>query len=234
MSLQTLASYKTFLGYTSSDRDGVYTEMISEVCDAVVRYCKNGSLESASYTVILDAPNRNVLYLPHFPVTASTLQIWLNTDANGESAAFTSTHFLTAYEDYALDLGPDNVTYSYSGKVTLLSHAPWSANNWVRPVYSLSTRLEPSRGAVKATYTAGFSTIPASLTAAVNLIVSKLYQMRTLGMAVTSEGLAGYNYAVQSSGTADGIIQGDPTIRNLLKPFRGGGGVNFGGYAGAG
>lgn len=234
MPITSLADYKTFAGITSTDatRDAALTVMVAECIDAVVRYCKNGSLESASYTVYLDAPTRNVLYLPHFPVAASGLQIWLNTEANGDPTLFTSADLLTAYTDYVLDTGPDDASYSYTGKVTLVSGGPWSSTNYVRPVYSLATRLEPARKAIKATYTAGWASVPASLSGAVNLLVSKLYAMRKLGMPTTSESLNGYSASWQSTATANGILQGDPTIRQQLKPFTRG--IFVGQYGGAG
>lgn len=228
MALVTLSYYKTFVSYSASDRDTLYQQLIDECSDAVIQYLKNGSLEATSYTVCLPAPPRRNLVLPHFPILASSLVIKVNLEANGDVTAFTSDDLLTAGTGYVLETGPDNATYSRSGKVTLLN-GTWSPGNWVRPMNALSARVEGTQGAVLATYTAGWATVPPSLQAAICLLVSRLYLLRKRGMLASS---SSWNGASQSLQTPLALLQEDPTIRSMLKPF--GRGIFVGGYAGAG
>ncbi len=207
------------MGITTTDptRDASLQAFIVEANDAVLRYLKNGNIELTSYTVILDAPVSTVLVLPIVPVLASSLVLYLNQDAQGDPAAFTSQNLLVPYRDYVLDTGPNDITYSNSGIVRNLT-AAWGVW-WQRPALALAAQLIPAPKAIKATFTAGYPTVPPSIQAAMVLIVSRLYNMRKIGYPLVSEGLQSYQYSAQSSASADGVIQGDPTVRSLLKPF---------------
>lgn len=219
MAILTLSEYLAWAGITSTDatRDASLTAMISEVNDAIIRYLHNGSIETASYTVIMPAPVSLQLVLPVVPVLASSVVLYLNWQANGNPSLFTSQDLLTPYTDYIVNTGPFDNLYSTSGIVT----SNWS--NWggsfIRPTYALASTPAPTPGAIKATFTAGYDTVPPSIIAAAELITSKLYNMRKTGQPLNSEGLQSYQYSAQASATADGIIQGDPTIRGLLSPF---------------
>lgn len=219
MAILTLALYKEFTGITSTDatRDAALTVMIAEVNDAILRYLNNGAIEQQSYTVIMAAPVSVNLVLPVVPVLASSLQIYLNTQAQGDPAAFTSDTLLTPYTDYMLDVGQTDATTSQTGIVRNLSSA-WGVW-WARPPASLAPILIPVPGAIKAVFTAGYATVPPSIQAAASLIVSKLYAMRKIGAPAVSESLQAYSRSLQSTATANGILQGDPTIKSLLMPF---------------
>lgn len=198
-------------------RDASLSAMIDEAIDAVKRYTMNGALEATEYTQIIDAPPQTTLIIPYAPVSVAGFEFYLNVQANGDPAAFTSAFLLTMYQDYVLDVGPTDALTSESGLVRSLQGA-WGI--WFeRPIYSLTNRLMPVRGAIKLVYTAGYATVPQSIKAALNLIVRKLFNMRKDGVPAISESLNGYSISRQNSATADGIIQGDPTIRNLLKTF---------------
>lgn len=226
MALLTLQQYQDFLGGTPPGSDAQYTMMIAECIDAVIKYCNNGTLEQSDYTVVLPAPARPVLYLPHFPILASSLVLSLNLNANGDISRFTSQDILTPYSSYVLQTGPNDNTYSYSGRVDSM-YGPFGAGFWVRPIYSLSTRLQPNPGCMLASYTAGWPTVPASLQAAICLLVSKLYWMRQRGVLSNSESWNGESYSI----TAPATLLSDPTIRNLLRPFTRG--TFIGGYTGS-
>lgn len=219
MALLTLSQAKAFAGITSTDvtRDSSLAEMIDEAIDAVVSYCRNGNLEETEYTVVLDAPPVTTLVLPHAPVQVADFELYVREDANGNPAAFTADDLWTMYTDYILLTGPDNATESESGIVQSLDGV-WGLNR-ERPVYSLGTKLVPLRGAIKCVYTAGYATPPPRLKMALNLIVRKLYHARKLGVPLVGESLNGYSYSAQQSATADGIVQGDPTVQKLLRSF---------------
>ncbi len=217
--LITLTEAKAFASLTTTDvaRDAALQAMIEEASDAVVRYCHNGSLTSAAYSVILPAPAYPTLVLSHFPVLISSVQIWLNWQANGDPSLFTTPFLLTPYTDYTIDASPDDATLSESALVRSLRWY-WGYQAY-RPLNKLAAQVTPIAGAIKATYTAGYTTIPASIKMAVNLIVRKLFNMRRNGLPFSGEALNSYSYSLQSNLNAEGIIQGDPTIRSALHPF---------------
>lgn len=226
MALLTLAEHKAFASLTTNDpaRDAALTAMIAEASDAVIRHCNNGSLEATQYTQILDAIPQNSIILPYAPVIykpnadpAIDFQLYRLDTANGDPSAFTSANLLTIYRDYILDMGPTDVEHSLTGIVRFLN-APIGLN-FERPLYSLAVKLVPIRGAIKVVYTAGYETVPASIKMVINLVVRRLFNLRKLGVPLTSESLNGYSYSSQGTATADGIITGDPTISRVLRSF---------------
>lgn len=148
---------------------------------------------------------------------ARDFQLYINVDANGDPAAFTSDYLMEMYVDYCLDMGAADPTVSESGIVRLINGVYGVQRE--RPLYSLSTKITPIRGAVKIVYTAGYATVPPRLRAALQLIVRKIFNARKLGVPLTSESLNGYSYSAQQTATAEGLITGDPTIRKLLTNF---------------
>lgn len=218
MAITSLQNYKAWLGDTSVNaaRDSAWTVMIAEAEDAVKKYLRQG-VESASYTSILSGGPVTHFVLPQIPVAVSGFALYRNDSANGESAAFTSDHLLTMYTDYVLDLAPDDATVSRTGIVRTLG-STWGSSR-ERSVYSLTPRLVPTPGNLKVTYTAGYSTVPGSIVLAVHILTSKIWHLRKRGVPTVSESLNGYSFSSQNSATAEGVLQGDPTIRRLLAPF---------------
>ncbi len=222
MALLTLQEYLQFRGGVapSSTDQSSFAAIIPEAIDAVKRFLQNGNIEQTTYTIVMDAPVNPSLILPYAPVVADPAYFFLyvNWQANGDPAAFTSDFLNVMYRDYLLDVGPSDTTTCESGIVRLVANNIWGLNR-ERPPYSLSLKLTPLRGAIKVVYKAGYATVPPAIKAALSLIVSKIFNMRKLGIPLVSESLNGYSYSGQNAATADGIIQGDPTIRNLLKTF---------------
>lgn len=226
MALLTLTEARAFAGITDNNptRDASLQMMIDEAIDAVKRYCNNGDIERTEYTAILPLPLHPTLICPFAPVTydpdADTpidFQLYVNPGAFGDPSAFTSDFLLEPYTDYALDMGPTNVTVSESGLVRFINGQLFV--NRERPTYSLSTKLIPTYGAVKLVYTAGYATVPPAVKGALNIIVRKLFNMRKDGAPAVSESLNGYAITRQSSATANGVLFGDPTVRDMLKTF---------------
>lgn len=226
IALLTLAQHKVFAGITTTDttRDASLQEIIDEAISAVLEYCQNGTLELTQYTQILNLPSYPSLIVPFAPVTyapdADTpidFSLYVYNNARGDPSAFTSDHLLRPYIDYVLETGPTNITVSDSGIVRFLNGV-WFINR-DRPVYSLSTKIIPSYGAVKVVYTAGYATTPPMLRMVLNLIVRKIFNARKIGAPIVSESLNGYSYSTNSNITADGLITGDPTIQKSLRTF---------------
>lgn len=217
MALITLSGWKTQTGTTDTDatRDAAISAMIAEVDAAIIRFL-GVPIEQASYTRVLDAPLRNQLVLPYYPVSLSGLQVWLNQSANGDSSAFTSEDLLTLYEDYTLDI--DRADGTSGSGILRKTNGIWGSR-YYRPVERLSIALSGIRGAVKVTWTAGYATVPEDIKAAAYLMVSKLYQMRTLGGQMQNESLNGYSYGLAGNATAGSILS-DPTVFALLRPYQ--------------
>lgn len=224
MALLTLAEHKTFASIVGNDpvRDASLTAIIQESIDAVKRYCNNGELELTQYTQILNAPPTSAIILPFAPVHYApsatppiTFEFYQRNDANGDPSKFTSEYLKTIYTDYQIDFGPTNITVSDSG-IVRLNYSP-AGIAYSRPLYSLAVKVTPVFGAIKVVYTAGYDPVPPSLKMALNIVVREVFNRRKLGIPINSESLNGYSYS--GNGTANGVIDGDPTIRQLLDQF---------------
>lgn len=217
--LSTLALYKSFAGIDTTDatRDAAIIPALSAADDAIKRYLRQ-NIEYQSYDLILDAYPTTDLVIPQLPVVISTVQLWMNWQANGNPANFTSGDLLTMYEDFQVEPSQDDYTVSTSG-ILRLTNGTWFGVNYQRNGYVLTPKLVPVRGAIRLSYSAGFTVVPPSITEATNLVVSKMFGMRKLGAPLSNESLNGYSYGVQSTAFANGIIQGDPTIKAMLRPF---------------
>jgi len=224
--LLSLTEHKQFASIVTNDpvRDASLQAIIDETTDSILRYCNNGNILQSTYTQILPLPITPSLLLPFAPViyapsatpTPIDLQIYINVCANGDPAQFTSETLTTPYSDWILDTYSD-ITTSESG-IVKFTNGTWFFSR-ERPIYSLGVKITPTPGAVKVVYTAGYTTVPSAIKGAINLITRKIYNARKLGFPVVSESLAGYSYSGQQSATANGVLQGDPTIRQMLAPF---------------
>ena len=219
MAIRDLQTYYASVGAVTTDatRDAATQAYIDQANDAIIRYLHNGIIERKTYTIIMPAPVSLKLVVPVVPVRVSDALIYLNTSAQGDPAAFTSDNLLVPFRDYVWETGPYDATTSNSGIVRNLS-AAWGV--WYqRPSLSLASQLVPVPGAIKLVFSAGYDTVPPSIQAAATLVVTRLYNMRKIGYPLNSESLQSYSYSAQSTASADGIIEGDPTIRALLRPF---------------
>lgn len=108
--------------------------------------------ESTSYTLYLNGPGGRDLVLPVWPVTAIT-SIYDDEDRSYAASSLVSSG------DYAIEEGA-------TGRVLLTAtatHGAWSTG----------------KRAIKATFTAGYTTIPSWLKHAARLTVRALYDLRT-------------------------------------------------------
>lgn len=197
--LSNLQLLKAYVGYSATDRDVVYGQLITEVSQAI-RTRLNQTITAATYTVVLDAPCTPVIVLGEGPVKLAGLTVYYNYQAYGNPAAFTSTNLLTLYQDYYLDVSERDNTVSKSRRLIYLQGA-WGANYYRAPS-QLSQSLIPTPGAVKVTYSAGFDTVPTDVTMATNLACQKLFMARDRGAMPTSESLTGYSYSLPATATA--------------------------------
>lgn len=140
---------------------------------------------------VFDAPIGNVLLLPVIPVRGIT-SLYARWGANGDASAFTGDDLLTAYTDYYLPVDDPVRGYSRSGMVYRRNSSSWGYE-YRRPVGRLAWDTDPNRGAVKATWLAGPTSVPDDLFGVACQAVTMLYNRRTLGAPTTSEGWNGYS-----------------------------------------
>lgn len=172
-------------------------------------------LEATTYTdKVCDAPTRDVLYLPVYPIRSIT-SLYLNPAANGKVAAFTSDFLLTANDDYYMPLDePDG--YSRWGKVFRRNSTMWG---WERTGYTdrLAGSLASNRGAIKYTVTAGPAAVPDDVVAAAALAVSLLMKRKVAGVASTSESWNGGSYSLASQALAMAALQSPDVLAFLSR-----------------
>lgn len=214
--LTSVSAYKTAIQYSASDRDAVYSALISEVSEAIETKVLPNVLPSTSFSDVFDAPADPILVLEPRPVKLSTLQIWRNSSSKGDPALFTSDHLLTLYTDYKVEKKDPSGVYSLDGRIRCLT-GPWGVGHERAPG-NLAHATTPGRAALKVSYTAGYSPIPGGVVRAVHLVVSMLFIRRNMGVLLTSESLNGFSW----SGTPlfpMAAALNSPDVRSLLDPY---------------
>ena len=209
-----VADYKTWLNYTATDRDGVYTMLCSEVSEAIKNKLRQ-PIEMNTYVEYYDAPPNETFTLKWLPVWPTGLQVIVAPGSYGNPAAFTAPGAtpLTINVDYIVDWDQPNGS-SRSGLLRKTNNL-WGYN-YTSPAGRLGSRLDPDRLAIQVTYTAGYAPVPQDIQMAAYLAISKLYMMRQLGAQATSASLNGASYSIPATATA---VLDDPTIWGLLRPY---------------
>lgn len=222
MALITLDEYKTFAGITGTNatRDASLTAIIADVSDAINQACRPWLFEPQELTKVLDAPLDEKLMLPAIPVRSITA-LYLNQQASGESAAFTSNDLLTQYTDYYLELDYYTDDISTSG-IVYKRAGRWNGQYWGGerrwPVQALGSTLEVGRGCIKVVFQAGTLTVPPNVQMAACLAVSLIYGRRKTGIPLNSESWDGYSYSGGSTFTTEGAIA-SPDVSSLLRRY---------------
>lgn len=217
MAIITANDWMAWSGTTVTGAELTSLTAICSQVDSAIKARLNRTLESASYTLVLDAPATNPLIMSRWaPIAVSGFTLYYNANAQGDSSEFTTDDELTMYSDYMLDLGPDNLTHSLSGLVVNLKGA-WGVQGW-RPNYSIAFQTVGIPGSIKVTFTGGYTTIPPAIVEAACLAVSKIRRMRQAGTGVQSESWNGDSYSLASNAYTYGIF-GDPVIAGLLNMY---------------
>ena len=165
--------------------------VIAAVGRAFARWCgypgSAPSLESASYTRYLDGPGGRELTLDVWPVVS------VSSIYDDPTLDFTSATYLVSSGDYALaDAGRGLVRLTSTS-----AHGAWS----------------DTKGAIKATFTAGYATIPEDLKHAARLAVRHWWSLRQ------KQGLTNATSAGQSRGFVDQTFLPDE-VKAALNAFR--------------
>lgn len=217
MAIITSALWTAATGQTLTGADATaLTAWCSYVDAAVKRLVSPFVLEATTYTdKVCDAPTRDVLYLPVYPIRSIT-SIYFNPNANGEVAAFTSDYLLTANDDYYMPIDdPDG--YSRWGKVFRRGFSGWGYE-WQTFINRLAPTLTSNRGAIKYTVAAGPASVPDDVVAACVLAVSMLMQRKEGGVPSTSEGWNGGSFSAAASYLATSVLQ-SPDCQLFLSKY---------------
>ncbi len=214
--LSDYAKYSAFLGSTPTMPIPSFSLLLGEVTAAIQDYCLQNLFERTYTNIIMDSPASAALVLSEGPVRNSNLTISFNSQANGNVAAFTANDVLTQYSAWTLKTDANDSGNSTS-KIVLRLPQPWS-QALAFPFGRLAYKWVPNPGSVLVTYTAGFSTIPASLTQATNLAISLLWQRRATGQQVASRSLDGLSTSFNGGTEAASVVQ-SPGVIGLLSRY---------------
>lgn len=173
MALVTLADVKIFLGISGSTKDALLNLLIDQASTLIESLC-DVTFSSTAYTELIDGNGTREILLRHSPVIT-----------------FTSLEKRTAFDN--TDSWETIATSDYwvetdSGKVTKTSsYADWDV---VHKDPSLSDEMTFDYGKqnYRATYTAGYATIPNDIQMAVMTVISSFYNTSSK-MGIKSETL---------------------------------------------
>lgn len=189
--------------------------IVVECEDTVKAFCTLAKFEPGTHTDrVLDAPwNSREIYLPLKPVRAVT-SLYVNRDARGNSASFDSTHLKTAYTDYRLVIDMDPEGWSKTGTVQILTASFWGAG-LDRPYSRLGFGVHDVEGAIKVTYTYGYTVPPPRAVSAIYKMVAMIAARRKTGLPVTSASLNGASYSTAGPFTASAALYSPDVLADL-------------------
>lgn len=241
MALATVANLKLLLGITGSGQDSLLTLVLNAAESSVRTWLQRGKArgafvswpESGSDTMYLDGSGTAELVLPFRPVTTLT-SVYL--DVGGQygtaTGAFAATTLLTEGTDFVLKRD-DGASVSASGILVRLGtssvgtlgglglHAEFGA---IGPMPTLTAGRSVAwprvRGCIKATWTAGFTSVPNDLSMAVLQVAAFIKRTGPFGgqNPVLSESLRDYSYSVGT--TALGSSPDLGSVRQILSRYR--------------
>ena len=174
MALSSLTAVKIQAGISLADtsRDAQLASILLGVT-AHIKNVINRDLESASYTEYYSGDNTPILLLRQFPVSSIT-SIYVDDSGywgSGTGSPFAAATLLTAGTDYSLrsnsstDGGLSGLVY----RIGSIWRSPMR-----RDAGYVSNQSGVGVGNIKATYVAGYSTIPADIKMAVNSLVMRI------------------------------------------------------------
>jgi hypothetical protein len=207
--LSSLESVKAHLGIASGDTslDAILTQWLLQIDEAVASFVQRERVpgfhpfESKEATEYYDGTGRKLLVLRRRPATAVASVYVDPAGYYGDGpTAFAAESEWTRGVDWTprrLDATEQN------GSMLLCLRGDWPEGH----------------GNVKVTYTAGYTTIPADLTLAVNDFVKLAYKSQGAAGPLKSETFGRYAYEVMATPT-DGEAAEIGTLRSLLTPYR--------------
>jgi len=192
--LVTSADAKTYLAGLSgtSAADTVLAELVEHASAAISVWC-NRKFATATYTgELYDGSGTPSLYLDQWPITSVT-SIYLDS-----TRVWSSSALLTEYT--ALNTAGDYYPHLLEQGQGLVERVNGS---WAK-----------GQRNIKATYVAGYATIPDAIRQACLRLIGHMYDVRTRGLhAVTSESIPGGSVTFIGHGMPDDVQQ-------LILPYR--------------
>lgn len=232
MALATLAQVKLHLGIpdATTTYDTQITQWLNAAISAVINYCGT-SFESQARTEYYN-PDGYKLILQNRPVISVT-SVYEDAGAywNQSADPFPASTLLTAGVDYALQTDAREVpaTWGYTSRSGIIVRL---GKQWARrfpttrmgglSTFNLSVPDMPAIGAVKVTYTSGYTTVPPAITQAVCWEVDA-YRSRAGkgGQQLTAESLGEYSYSLaQQEATPNSAGLMSSVAMGLLAPFK--------------
>lgn len=201
--LVTLADTKTFLGIGNSTKDAVL-EMLINVSTDYIQTQTGGFFKNTEYTAEeYDGTGTDQLTLKHFPVTAFTKLEVNNATDNTESWSEISE------SDYWVDTDTGIIT-----KTT--GFRDFDEGNEDDEALS-QTVFYKGKNRYRATYTAGYTTIPYDIQFACMSIVGQMFSSQA-GQAIKSESLGDHSITYQDALSVKG--DGKSIISDILSKYR--------------
>lgn len=217
---------QTYAEWRNVTLEGDELASVTVICAQVDKAIKNKlkrTLEQDDFSIIIDAPTTPCFSIARYaPITIASVDLRLNTAANGDPTQFDTTTQLELYSDYTLDRMPQDPTLS-PGNVQRAGQITWAVD--YRPRFSQIRYQEVyCPGAIKITFEGGYATIPDDLVLAACLTVSQILVRRRFGFMVGNESWNRYSYGLAGIGlrSTDMLINGilgTPDIEALLNPY---------------
>lgn len=211
MALTDRTALKLHLGIPAADtsEDSELDQWISGVEAAVLTFL-NRNIESGSYTEYHDGHNWPELYLRQYPLTAVTS---VHVDQDGfygdASGSFPSETEWSRGVDYAIPRTDED-----EGNRGLLKALKW------RNFDPGSSGIWPQgSGNIKVVYTAGYSSVPAEISLAVNILIAQVRAAREAGFPLAGEQLGAYSYSVLT-GAVPGLVEGINQASGILCKYQ--------------
>jgi hypothetical protein len=211
--------WATHTGVTVTGADAVSIAAYCAGVDAAIkRMLRPFHPEPTTITdCILDAPPDRDLVLPVVPVRAVT-SVYVRPDANGLVANFTSDYLLDNTDNAEYQLLIDDFITGYARRGILRRvNRLWGYGHY-SPPDRLAYKLEPRRGAIKVTFTAGPASVPTDIQLAATIAVTLMYNRRVEGAPYASESWNGRSQSIAGPFTAESAVR-TPDVLALLTPY---------------
>lgn len=220
MALTTRTSVKLLAGWASvTTYDDRIDDLITKVGAFIVKWLDRIVEAEVGVVEYPVAYGTGTFRLRNTPVTFTNLtSIYYDVGANfgRGSGDFSSTTLLTEGTDYVLRVDQNDGVTSLCGIVERIN-GTW-AGRLTRERGHLAASTEPRRGHIKVTLSPGWSTVPADIALAANLLIIRVIQMGPRGYVLMNESYAGYSYGLNPPKSGDMLLT--PEILDLLLPYK--------------
>lgn len=195
--LTTLNDVKTFLGISSTAHDEVLKFLINQATDYIETFTGRRYTSTTYTQEEYDGTGTSELRLKHFPVVTFTLlEVNRATDNSDDWATIDA-------EDYWVN--------SENGIVTLQSG--FLDYDEVNETGLSPNIFQKSKNKYRATYTAGYTTVPYDLQYACCMIVSETFNVRKAA-GIQSESLGDHSV------TFGNLLEKSTTLKNILSGYK--------------